>query len=1067
MSRIRCAAWSRWKDGVINAFSRSGIVRRRNRNRFRRQIIEQLETRTVMTLSILSVSPLDGSTNVPLTSDLIFTFNQAVVKGQGNIYVVREGTGTTGVAVDVRSSSVTISGAQVTVDLPVNLEVDNSYFVHIDSGAFLDTSSTSTPNATLLTQSFDFLPLGPKVFEANGTGNDWTATPPLGFESRLDNPSMAGVGVPEWRGWTFARKEFWIGADNQGRDQFALGNGTLAIADTDEYDDGLAAVRPFQSTLITKPVSLAGVAPNSVKLEFDSSFRPEDSQIGRLSVSYDGGTNWTQLLELNPTNTDNDAPFAKKNINERLVTGLPTGGGVAIGAVNNPSSGTLLFRFYTEGGNDWWWALDDLLITGAIVGVPFAGLSDKTFWNFSTPESPKLSLSINKEFMSENGGTAIGTVSRNNLPTGDVVVTLASSDTTEATVPATVTIPNGQSSVTFPITAVDDLLSDRTQTVTITATSAAYASASATIRVTDDEGPKIVSLVPADNASNVNYKSNFSITFDTNVKKGTGSIYIVDSTSNAAAEQIDVTSPAVTISNATVTIDPSINLFGLRDYYVLIDDGALLSTVTDLTPNTILHRQTFDRLPLRPFTTEPNGDGTDFTKTPPLGYVVDNSLMPASNSDFHGWVFMDKNSWIATEGDQSRSRFTFGSGVVAVADSDAWDDTPHAPGRMNTFLRTPAIDLAGITPGSVVLEFDSSYYPELPQFGELEVSYNGGTTWTKLLFFGDANNTNEARNNKIVLSSTNTAGQFIGGATVVAPLVSPATGSMVFRFAYLEGDNNWWWAVDNVVVRGERSGVPFAGIDDPTVWNVRTAEAPTLTVTIDRAAMSENGGTAVGTVSRNLSTTGALTVTLSSNDTTEATVPATVTIPDGQASITFPITAVDDTLPDGPQTVLITASLVDYFSVSASIRVDDDDFPKILSITPVDNATGVDVSANIVVRFDQPIRKGNGLIYLVRSEDSKAGISIDVNSSQVTIAGDTMTINPSIDLQRLRDYSIRIDRGSVLSTLPTISIGTTLLTQDFELVPLSPAILELNGLTANGRDFSATPPEGWNVSNSA
>ena len=1066
MSNKQNPTWNRWTRRLSKLFQRHPKQIARSRTKFRKQIVEQLERRELMALNILSVSPLDGSTNVPLDSNLEFTFNEAVVKGQGNIYVVRQGTGTTGVTVDVNSSSVTINGAKVTVDLPFDLELDNSYFVHIDSGALIDTSSTPTPNATLLTQSFDFMPLTPKVFEANGTGNDWTPTPPLGFESRLDNPNMADVGAAEWRGWTFARKDFWIGADNQGRDQFALGNDTLAIADSDEYDDGPGAVRPFQSTLITKAVNLNGVAPNSVKLEFDSSFRPEDSQIGRLAVSYDNGANWTQLLELNPTNTDNDAPFAKKNINERLTTGGTTGGGVSIGAVNNPSSGSLLFSYYTEGGNDWWWALDDLLVTGEITGIPFAGLSDREFWNFTTPESPKLTLTIDKQFMSENGGVATGTVSRNNLPTGDVVVTLTSSDTTEAVVPATVTIPDGQSSVTFPITAVDDTLSDRTQSVIITATSAVYAASTATIRVTDDEGPKIVTLTPPDNATEVNYKSDFSITFDTNVKKGTGSIYIIDAATNFAAEQIDVASAAVTVTDATVTFDPSINLFGLTDYYILIDDGAFLDTSVDLTQNVVLHKQSFDFLKLNPFTTEPNGDGTDFTKVAPLGYEVDNTLMPASVSDFHGWVFMGKNSWIATEGDQSRSRFTFGSGTIAVADSDAWDDTPHAAGRMNTFLETPAIDLSGITPGSAVLEFDSSYYPELPQFGTVEVSYNDGATWNPLLFFGDANNTNEARNDRIVVSSASTVGQFIGGATVDAPLQSPASGLMKFRFAYLEGENNWWWAVDNLMIRGEKAGIPFAGIDDPTTWNIRTAEAPTLTVTIDRASMNENGGTATGTVTRNLGTTGDLVVTLSSSDTSEASVPATVTILDGQASASFEITGVDDTNPDGPQTAIISASAVDYFNVPASIIVEDDDFPKIIAITPTDGATDAAVSTNIVVQFDQGIRKGNGTIYILDSATGKAAISLNVNAPEVTIVGDTMTINPSINLERLKDYSIRIDRGAVLSTLQTPAAATTLLTQDFELLPLKPAVLEINGVNANGQDFTATPPEGWNVDNS-
>ena len=1051
---------------LMRSPTRSSNIKAVAQQKFRKQLVEQLERRELMALNILSVSPLDGSDNVPLDSNLVFTFNEPVIKGQGNIYVVRQGTGTTGVAVDVNSPNVTINGAVVTVDLPIDLQLDNSYFVHIDSGSFIDQSSTPTTNATLLTQSFDYLPLGPKVFEASGSGSDWTPTPPLGFESRLDNPNMAGVGAAEWRGWTFARKEFWIAADNQSRDQFVLGNGTVAIGDTDEYDDGPGAVRPFQSTLLTKAVNLNGVAENSVKLEFDSSFRPEDSQIGRLSVSYDGGTNWTRLLELNPSNTDNDPPFAKKNLNERLVTGSTTGGGASIGSVNNPTGGSLLFSFYTEGGNDWWWALDDLLVTGNIVGVPFAGLSDQTFWNFATPESPKLTLTIDKQFMSENGGTATGTIRRNNLPTGDVVVSLTSSDTTELTVPATVTIPDGQSSVTFPITAVDDTLSDRTQSVTIRATSAIYAESSASINVTDDEGPKIVSLTPPDNATEVGYKTNFTITFDTNVKKGTGSIYIIDAATNTAAEQIDITSSAVSITDASLTFDPSINLFGLTDYYILIDDGAILSTTTDLTSNVVLHTQSFDFLKLNPFTTEPNGDGTDFTKVGPLGYRVDNSQMPASRSDFHGWVFMGKNSWIATEGDQSRSRFTLGSGTVAVADSDAWDDTPHDAGRMNTFLETPAIDLAGITPGSVVLEFDSSFYPELPQYGTVEVSYNDGQSWNPLLFFGDANNPNEARNNRIVVGSSNTRGQLIGGATVDAPLQSPSEGLMKFRFAYREGENNWWWAVDDMVIRGEKAGVPFAGIADPALWNIRTAEAPTLTVSINVPSINENGGIATGTVTRNLGTVGDLVVTLISSDTTEASVPATVTIPDGQASATFTITGVDDTDPDGPITVQISATAIDYFNVPASITVIDDDFPKILSITPVNNATGVAVGSNIVVVFDQAIRKGNGTIYLVRTETGKAEISIDVNSPQVTIVGDTMTINPSLDLTKLKNFSVRIDRGAVISVLQTLSVGSTLLTQDFELLPLKPAVLEQVGVTPSGMDFSATPPEGWSVNNS-
>ena len=1043
--------------------------------------LERFENRNMLALSVTGIAPLDGSTNVPLNSDLVFTFNENVIKGQGNIYVVRQGPGTTGVAVDVRSANVAISGNQVTVDLPTDLELDNTYSVYIDKGAFIDTSSTPTTGATLLQQNFDFTPLLPFVVDGGGDGTDWSPNPAPGFT--IDNSEMPTGGKEEWKGWVAADKNSWIkqaGApEGQNRDQFVLASGSIMVADTDEFDDA-ANGGAFKGYVTTKPVDLTGVAAGSVKLEFDSSFRPEgpgEAQTGKLDVSYDGGTTWSTLLTLNEFNTTNSAgstSFVNKSINERLVSGTSTGvsgdgkGGATFGAVVNPNSGSLVFRFYTEGTNDWWWGVDNMKITGNIVGGEYAGLSDAAFWNFTTPESPKLTLAINPSSMSENGGTATATVSRNNLPTGDVLVTLSSSDTSEATVPATVLIPDGQSSVTFPITAVDDSLSDRKQTVTITATSVVYAQSTASINVLDDEGPKVLTLTPADDATEVGYKANFILTFDTAVKKGTGNIHIVETATGWIGATIDVNSPAVVVSGSTVTIDPPINLKGLTGYSVLIDDGAFLDTSSTLTSNAVLLTETFDRLPLGPFVTEPNGDGTDFTRDLPAGFTVDNSQMPASESDFQGWTVFDKDSWVTTAGDQDRSRFTFGTGGVAVADSDEWDDVSHATGRFNSFLITKSIDLSGITPGSVTLEFDSSFNKELPQYGIVEVSYDDGATWSPLLFFGDANNTNSGLNNHITVSAANTAGQFVEGATVDAALNSPASGLMKFRFGYLEGENNWWWAVDNIVVRGEKEGVPYGGIGDTAAWGVTTAEAPTLTVTLAPASISENGGVATGTVTRNAAagTSGALVVALASGTTSAATVPATVTIPDGQSSVTFSISGVDDLLADGTQTSVITATATDFFSVSATVTVLDDDFPKPTNFSPADGATAVAVSANGVVTYDQAIKKGNGYIYIVRASDNKAEKMIDINSAEVSISGSTLTINPVADLVKLTDYYILIDNGAVLSASSFVTSGVQLLKQDFELLPLGPAVYETVGLQG-GKEFTATPPGGWTTDNSA
>ncbi|MFO0014801.1 MAG: Ig-like domain-containing protein, partial [Planctomycetota bacterium] len=1056
--------------GKLQRLLKGSNRKKQLRRKSRRQFFEQLERRDLMALNIVSVSPLDGATEVPVDTNLVVTFNENVVKGQGNIYILRKSTNAVGLAIDVRSPSVTVSGAQVTIDPPSNLLIDNSYYVLIDNGAFIDSSSTPTANATILTQNFDYLALGPQVFETTGNGvTDWTATPPDGFTTQLDNAAMTGVGITEWRGWTFPRKEFWITAAGQDRNLFNNANGNIAVGDSDEYDDGNSPVRPFQSTLKTKAVDLTGVAANSVKLEFDSSFRPEDSQIGRLSVSYDGGTTFTQLLELNPSNTDNDAPYARGNLNEKLTTGGVTGGGAAIGSVNNPTGGSLVFSFYTEGGNDFWWAIDNLKITGDIVGVPFGGVSDPLFWEFTTPVPLGFAVTFDKGYISENGGTAVGTVTRTaqNI-TGDIVVTLTSSDTTEATVPATITIPSGVRSLTFPVTAVDDTLFDRTQGVSISASATNYTSAAGTIRVTDDEGPDVVSVVPADNATDAYYRTNLIVNFNTNVKKGSGRLHIVETSTGVLGETIDINSANVTISGSKVTINPTADLKFQTNYHVLFDDGAILDTSSTLVPSMLLLSETFDLLPLGPFVNETGGDGTDFTFTPPLGYSVDNSLMPTgSTSEFRGWSFMDKNSWIAASNDGSGNVFTRGSGTVAVADPDEFFDRPSDPGQFTTFLVTAPINLTGVSAGTVSIEFDSSFRRSGSGYGQMQISYDNGSTWTDALFFGDEFNPNDGRNERIVYTSANTFGQYIGAATVDSVLSNPSSGQLRLRFSIQNATNaNMWWAIDNLAIRGQVTGEPYAGIEDPTAWNFRTGILPVLTVSVSPGSISENGGVATGTVTRSQTDQGDLVVTLTSNDLTEATVPATVTIPDGAFSATFPITAVDDSLLEFPQTVTITATASDFTTGSAQIVVADDDFG-IIGVSPLPGSTNVPVDTNFAVVFNQPIRKGNGYIHLVRQSDGKSELSVNVNSPAVTIVNDTMFIDLPSNLKGQTAFYGLLDPGAVLTTLAQATVGSTLLAQNFELLTLKPAVLEEVGVTLDGKDFTATPPQDWSVNNSS
>ncbi|MFN8706984.1 MAG: hypothetical protein ACK50J_09910, partial [Planctomyces sp.] len=77
------------------------------------------------------------------------------------------------------------------------------------------------------------------------------------------------------------------------------------------------------------------------------------------------------------------------------------------------------------------------------------------------------------------------------------------------------------------------------------------------------------------------------------------------------------------------------------------------------------------------------------------------------------------------------------------------------------------------------------------------------------------------------------------------------------------------------------------------------------------------------TISRTGSNAAALTVNLVSSDTTELTVPATVTIPAGQSSVQVTATAVSDNLIDGTQTSVVTVSAPGLTSGTISISVAD------------------------------------------------------------------------------------------------------------------------------------------------
>jgi hypothetical protein len=92
----------------------------------------------------ITFSPADGATNVSASSNIIITFSQSIQKGTGNITLRANSAGGTAFStIGVSSSSVTISGGQVTIDPPQNIGFALTTFVVVDAGAFAGITTTS------------------------------------------------------------------------------------------------------------------------------------------------------------------------------------------------------------------------------------------------------------------------------------------------------------------------------------------------------------------------------------------------------------------------------------------------------------------------------------------------------------------------------------------------------------------------------------------------------------------------------------------------------------------------------------------------------------------------------------------------------------------------------------------------------------------------------------------------------------------------------------------------------------------------------------------------------------
>ncbi|HYD71486.1 beta strand repeat-containing protein [Azospirillum sp.] len=91
----------------------------------------------------------------------------------------------------------------------------------------------------------------------------------------------------------------------------------------------------------------------------------------------------------------------------------------------------------------------------------------------------------------------------------------------------------------------------------------------------------------------------------------------------------------------------------------------------------------------------------------------------------------------------------------------------------------------------------------------------------------------------------------------------------------------------------------------------------------------------------------------------------------------------------------------------------DANAPTLASSSPVDNATGVGVTQNLVLTFAEAVQAGTGAVTLYKTGVGTPVETFAVTDARVTIVGTQVTINPNATLDNAASYYVEIAAGAL------------------------------------------------------
>ncbi len=638
--------------------------------------------------------------------------------------------------------------------------------------------------------------------------------------------------------------------------------------------------------------------------------------------------------------------------------------------------------------------------------VDFDGDQRETPTDIGADEVPKLRLSFGpigslldtstgvKEFFqireSTVTGTVAGTVRRSVADlSSPLTVSIANPNPSALTLPASVTIPTGNATATFSVNSVDDGNVESDTDVAISVSAPATAAMSSTVRVVDDE------LLPAEPVNADEHRINLAETANTQTDADVAWLsdtqYVAVWKSNTTTQSHSVRARIFNITDQPVGEEiliatvpggsgeqrPQVGVDGNGNFVVAWSWVELISSVatrmvmsrrfsaagTPLTNEITLATGTGVSPGLNSLAVATDGSWSllfqDYAISTPNVFVqrfspegVQEGLIesfPFSNSTDHSAITYDSAGNLITVGLASTGIL----GKKYTASTDTWSQvfvvSPTPIGAGAYF--SPAVESAD--DGSFVVSWLQRNFPIVSVLAKRMNADGSPSTDDLIVASGTA--ISLGRSPSVVSSST---GDFIvtwalsTGEIMVrqyhrdglpvnnSQQLNASTGSHAFPRIALSPNEKRLISIWEGNGPGDASGVFARRLNFPQ---------PAIQLSLDKTELAEAGDVVNATITRSdVNMTGALTVSLTSDKPSQINLPESVTIPAGQASATFPFTAIDETEVDGTQFVTVSTNANSFENAAAEVTVFDNDARLTVSISVDSFAENAGVNTAIV-----------------------------------------------------------------------------------------------------------------------